>query len=194
MAMTNKGSTMIMSQIAALRALQGHEVQVGWFASDRYPAEKGQTVGIPVAKIARLQEFGGSIEHPGGTAYIPDAIVKNKAVGARFVTKLFPGSFSLTGAHTINIPARPFMRQAYANFQLNAAKLQQKVIGKLINGQLTAQQALNQIGMELENQIVKSIKTGQWTPNAASTIKKKGFDKPLVESGHLWQTVNSKVI
>lgn len=185
---------MVMSHIAALRQLMGHEVQAGWFDSDRYPAEKGATVGISVAKIARLQEFGGSVQHPGGTAYIPDAVVGGKAVGARFVTKVFPGSFNTTGAHAINIPARPFMRLAYTNFQLNAAKMQATVIGKVVNGQITAKQALGQIGMELENQIVKSIKTGNWAPNAPSTIRKKGFDKPLIETAHMWQSVNSKVI
>lgn len=192
-------SRMITNHIAALQALRGRKVEAGWFDSDRYEAEEGQAVGVSVAKIARLQEFGGTVSHPGGTKYITDAIVKGRgtgnyrAAGSRFVTGVFPGSFNITGAHVITIPARPFMRLAWVNFKQNSVKLQHKIAGQLVRGKITVTQGLNQIGMELENQIVKSIKTGPWVANAASTVAKKGFNKPLIDTAHMWKTVNSKV-
>lgn len=182
------GSQLLMSHIAALQALSKHEVQAGWFDSDRYPAVTG-TVGMPVAAVARLNEFGGSIQHPGGTKYV-DIL----GMGTRFMSHSFIGTHQVTAAHTIDIPARPFMRFAYNQFVNNQQKLQDAMIQRVISGQLTPVQAMNQIGMELENQIVKSIKSGHWAPNAASTVSKKGFNKPLIETGHMWQTVNSKVI
>lgn len=94
---------------------------------------------------------------------------------------------------TIIIPARPFMQKAYANFVSNRKKLENGLAKKLIEGKITPEQALAQIGMAMEGCIVESIRDGEWIPNAASTIAKKGFDKPLIDSAHMWQTVNSKV-
>src|ERR1700686_544474 len=116
----------IDKQIAQLKALSGKKVETGWFESDRYQAEDGKTVGRSIASVARLNEFGGEIEHPGGTKYITDAIVKGAAVGSRFVTKEFQGDHSTTGPHNITIPARPFMRLAAAKFQEIRAKVQEK--------------------------------------------------------------------
>jgi phage gpG-like protein len=186
-------SKMIDVHIAALKAAQGKKVEAGWFESARYPAKEGESVGRPIAQVARLLEFGGTIQHPGGTKYIDDAIVGGNAVGARFVKGSFSGSTKVTGPHNIDIPARPFMRLAWKNFSVNASKLQAKIASGIVNRKITAEQGLAQIGMELENQIVKSIRDGGWAPNAPSTVVKKGFDKPLIESSLMWKSVTSKV-
>jgi len=60
---------------------------------------------------ARIQEFGGTINHPGGTAY--------KIVGpgrARFVKNIDAQPWTKrTRAHTITLPPRPYMRPALNN-------------------------------------------------------------------------------
>lgn len=94
---------------------------------------------------------------------------------------------------TIIIPSRPFMPEAYRIFVADRKKLENGLAKKLLEGKITPDQALNQIGMALEGCIVKSIRDGAWEPNAPSTIAKKGFDKPLIDTAHMWQTVNSKV-
>lgn len=59
---------------------------------------------------ARIQEFGGTINHTGGTAYLSFG---GKAV---FVKNMNAKSWMRrTGAHTITLPARPFMRPALNN-------------------------------------------------------------------------------
>jgi hypothetical protein len=184
-------SKMIDKQIAILKATSGKKVEAGWFESNRYPS------GVSVAEIARLNEFGGTIKHPGGTKYITDAIVGGKVnqkfVGSRFVSGDFKGDHSVTGPHVIVIPPRPFMRLASQMFTNDSLRIQMKIAAKLINGKLSPDQAMNQIGIAMEGFIVKSIKDGVWTPNAASTVAKKGFDKPLIETAQMWKTVNSKV-
>ena len=185
-------SKMIDKQIAILRATAGKKVETGWFSSDRYGGE-GEMAGRSVAEVARLNEFGGTIQHPGGTKYITDAVVKQKFVGSRFVKSDFAGEHKITGPSVIVIPARPFMRLAEMNFKADSLKVQMKIASKLIRGSISPAQAMEQIGMEMENYIVDAIKKGDWTPNAASTIAKKGFDKPLIDSSHMWKTVNSKV-
>ncbi|QEG13813.1 hypothetical protein TROPICALSUN_23 [Erwinia phage vB_EamM_TropicalSun] len=93
----------------------------------------------------------------------------------------------------IVIPSRPFMRLAFKNFIEQRRSIEKSLVTKLLSGKITVDQMLNQIGMAMENSIVDSIKNGGWQPNAPSTIAKKGFDMPLIDDGHMWQNVNSKV-
>ncbi|ABL96843.1 hypothetical protein BcepF1.112 [Burkholderia phage BcepF1] len=174
-------------------ALKGKTVQAGWFETDRYPAKEGETIGPLVAKIARQLEFGGVINHPGGTKYIKDAIVDGRYVGTRFVHKSFQGEHEVTKAHQIVIPARPFMRLAWATFNKDKVKIQAQIARQLLDGTINPEQALAQIGLALEGCIVRSIKSGPWAANSPATIRAKGFDKPLIDTAHMWQTVSSKV-
>lgn len=157
------GSSMINQRIEALRAMKGASVEAGWFDTARYKAGKDvpeKMVGVPVAKVARIQEFGASIQR---------------------------------GEHTIIIPARPFMRLAYKNFKEKHAAIQKKLAAKMARGDIDAKAAMKQIGLFMEGCIVDSIKNGGWQPNAPSTVAKKGFDTPLIDSAQMWQSVSSQV-
>lgn len=183
-------SEMIKRHIAALKAMKGRSVQAGWFESAQYEKD-GKT--ISVARIARLQEYGGTIDHPGGTKYITDAIVGGRFVGARFVSRDFQGPHEVTKPHKIVIPPRPFMRLAWSNFYAARSTIQKKIAKQLVRGEIDIDQALAQIGLVLEGCIAKSIRNGGWTPNAPSTVAKKGFNKPLIDSGHMFQSISSIV-
>lgn len=65
------------------------------------------TVGTDV-EYAAIHEFGGTINHPGGTPYI---VTKG---GARWLRKdgNYPANVKFTQPHKITIPARPYMRPA----------------------------------------------------------------------------------
>lgn len=94
---------------------------------------------------------------------------------------------------TATMPARPFMRMAAMQFSRKRTDIQMRISKRLLAGQIDAKQAVAQIGMAMEGEIVDSIKNGKWTPNAPSTIRAKGFDKPLVDTAQMFQTVTSKV-
>jgi hypothetical protein len=155
-----KRSQMIDNHIKAIREAVGSKVEAGWFESDRYGGTKKDSIGAPVAKIARINEFGATITR---------------------------------GEGTIVIPARPFMRGAWMKFKNDRKKIQEKIARQIIERKITGDQAMAQIGLILEGYIVKSIKDGGWQGNADPTIKKKRFDKPLIDTGHMWKTVTSKV-
>jgi hypothetical protein len=147
-----------------LKELNGYTVEAGWFESARYKAGKRvnpRMVGVPVARIARINEFGASIKR---------------------------------GDKTITIPARPFMRMAVGKFKTARIEKQAKIVRQMLSGKIKPEQALAQIGLVMEGCIVDSIKNGGWPGNAKSTIAKKGFDKPLIDSGQMWQAVTSKVV
>jgi len=54
-------------------------------------------------------------------------------------------------------------------------------------------QVMGLIGVHMQEQIVQSINTWSDPPNSAYTIAKKGFDKPLVETGVLMRSIKSEV-
>lgn len=85
------------------------------------------------------------------------------------------------------------MRKAAMQFAQKRSSIQAKIARKLINGEITPEQALKQIGGAMEGEIIDSIKNGGWQKNADSTIKAKGFDKPLIDTATMFKTVTSKV-
>lgn len=85
------------------------------------------------------------------------------------------------------------MRLAAIKFSQERTDIQAKIGKKVIEGKITPDKALAQIGMAMEAKIVDSIKNGNWPPNAESTEKAKGFNTPLIDTGQMLQQVASKV-
>ena len=73
------------------------------------------------APYAAIQEFGGVINHPGGTPYF----VGDSGV-AYFVSKDSPGAdkMAVTKAHQITLPARPYMAPA---LQKNKKRIAERI-------------------------------------------------------------------
>jgi hypothetical protein len=148
-------SEALAAQIAQLKKLDGLQTEAGWFETARYqagPKVNPKMVGMPVATIARFNEFG-----------------------------------------TKRAPARPFMRLAYKDFLASKGALQKKVARQMMTKGVDAEKAMKQIGLFMEGCIVNAIKNGGWVPNAPSTVAKKGFDTPLIDTAQMWQSVASKV-
>lgn len=96
---------------------------------------------------------------------------------------------------TRNIPARPFFRTALIYGEgrekvLNYAKDQ---ILEITEGR-NHMQILNSIGLYCKGRVVSSIKYGGWTPNAPSTIKRKGNKPPLIDSSKMISSVEFEVL
>jgi phage gpG-like protein len=81
------------------------------------------------APYAKIHEFGGTINHPGGTAYF---MRDGKPV---FVGKKASAAFMhlpTTDPHDIPIPARPYMRPARDKKEHEIRKLLTQELGKLV--------------------------------------------------------------
>lgn len=97
---------------------------------------------------------------------------------------------------TVNIPARPFFREALIfdegkekvlNFATNEIK-------EILTGE-RAENVLNKIGLFCKGRVVLSIRRGNWTPNASRTSILKGMNKPvLVDTGKMIDSVMFEVI
>lgn len=166
-------------------------VNVGFLEGATYPESEG---GLPVAAVAVIQEYGGTINVPEHMATINRNVnasgdFKN---GGKFV-KAEKANFQtqhLVPAHTITIPARPFFRRMIA---ANKADWGTQ-LGKIIKAaDYDAATALGRMGENIKGQLQQSIRDTKDPGNAKSTIAQKGFDDPLVKSGHMLSSVDWEV-
>ena len=91
---------------------------------------------------------------------------------------------------TSSTPSRPFMRDSVDD---NADKISSFCKSKLkaiASGKKTAGEVLKEIGVMQVGLVQQTIREGDFAPNAPSTIKKKGSDKPLIDSGQMRQSVH----
>lgn len=106
----------------AIRRLRGQSLNVDrgrlWqsFQTGRWVSDDGRRgkVGSNV-EYARIHEFGGTIRHPGGTAYVRDDRSRGRwGLPLVFIDNETAAGFNFprTRAHSIVIPARPYLRPA----------------------------------------------------------------------------------
>ena len=90
---------------------------------------------------------------------------------------------------TSTIPARPFMKQSFENHEDELRAACERVNAALASGR-SVEQALDALGVAIKGLVQTEIVEGGFTENASSTIKKKGSDKPLIDTGTMRQSVN----
>lgn len=111
--------------------------------------------------------------------------------GARIpVTKKMKGFFAYKfgiqlKTKMIRIPARPFQRRTFDNNQGMIQKMINMFYGKVIDGKLSAKQALSQLGEWYRGLTIVAVRSGGFAPNAPLTIKQKKSSRPLVDSGEM---------
>ena len=163
-------------------------LKVGFLENATYPD------GTLVAMVAMIQEFGATIDRAAGqiTVY---RMVNKKGTGflrkGRFVSKS-KANFSSThdhDAYTITIPPRPFFRTMIANNKDSWAPTAAGLLAKGIEPYVV----LQMMGELLAGQLRASIIAMKSPPNAPSTIRKKGFDDPLIDTGHMLNSVDFEI-
>lgn len=90
---------------------------------------------------------------------------------------------------TKNSPSRPFLRQSVDD-NLGLINYYCKKLVKDFKNGAPADYLLNSCGKFGKKLIQEKIKSGNFSPNAPSTIKKKGSNKPLIDTGHMRNSVN----
>lgn len=178
-----------------MKELDGAFVKVGFPAGGQVgePSKKGSgskpySDMSEVARIAVWNEFGAKIEHKGGTSY------RSMSIQGRIITRFIKNSMAniydkKTGAHTIIIPARPFFRAAIDTNRDKVRDFQDRLSMDVMVGALKPKQALESLGLFMEDKIKKSLTTGAWAPNAKSTRDRKGSSRPLIDTGQMRNSV-----
>ena len=87
------------------------------------------------------------------------------------------------------IPERSFIRTAIDKNEHKINNLSDGLALKILDGSVTVRGALDLIGLKVTGMIQEQITDGDYVPLSPATIKKKGNDKPLIDTGHMWQSV-----
>lgn len=91
---------------------------------------------------------------------------------------------------TATIPPRPFFRNTIAEHKDEWPKQAAEMLEA--NGG-DVRQTLELMGDGVKGQIVETIQDFREPPNAAATVKQKGSDKPLIDTGTLWRSIDYEV-
>ena len=153
---------------------------------------KGKKLFEELNKLAGLQvQVGFTVDKKGydenhssvDAADYPDGpSVAEIAAWNEFGTKNADGSQ--------RIPPRPFMRQSVEKYESQIQKMVALQLEAMAKGEATADQAMRNIGALQVGLIQHEIRDGGFTPNAESTIKQKGSAQPLIDEGHMRQSVH----
>lgn len=140
--------------------------------------------------IAAANEFGATIHHPGGTPYGYNTKKDAEAGKVQFLKK--GAGFLVLGEtkpHIITIPARPYIRSTVDENEQVYAQVVETLSKQMLDGVIGKHKALGLLGQKVEADIKRKIITLRTPPNAKSTIRKKGSDNPLVDTGLLGNSV-----
>jgi len=91
------------------------------------------------------------------------------------------------------IPERSFIRAGLEEKQSHLEGEFADQAAKIFAAGASPTQVLNLLGLEATGIIQEKIVSGPFTPDAPETIKRKGSDKPLIDTGHLRQSIRHKL-
>lgn len=168
---------------------QPAEARIGFLEDARYPD------GTSVAYIAAINEFGGEWWVPERDVTVYRKINERTGdflKGGRFVKKA-KSNFATTHkakGHMHRQPPRPFFRRMIADKKDGWGPQ----LGKLLKrDDYNAVKSLWQMAAKIEGDLQSSIKNFVDPALARSTVRKKGFEKPLIDKGIMWQSTGHEV-
>lgn len=182
----SKAGKVLLNQLKAMDQLT---VDVGWFAGSRYPD------GTPVAQIASIMEYGATIKKEARTTTIYRSTDEsgNLLNGGKFVKREKANLVTqhTVPAHTVVIPARPFMRRTAAEQAKAMRQGMEKGMQAASVGKRTPEEVMQTLGDYFAGQVQTTIVNGDFVGNAKSTIRAKGFDAPLRHSSLMSKSIEA---
>lgn len=163
-------------------------LRVGFLEGFNYPD------GTPVAYVAAINEFGATVEVASHHQTIYRKITRDGrwSDNAKFQKASAENVVATdheVAAHSITIPSRPFFRTMIAE----NANGWGSILAAQIAGGTSVDGAMQELGKIMIDQLQSSIRAMQDPPNAKSTVRKKGFNNPLIDTGMMLKSVSSEV-
>ena len=93
---------------------------------------------------------------------------------------------------TASIPAKPFLERSFQDHRDRLEAVCDAALQALNQGG-TAEASLDRVGQGCVEVIRREIDGGGFGSNAWSTIRAKGFDRPLIETGYLRSSVDYRI-
>lgn len=191
----------VMRQIKILNSFQ---VAIGFFGESN----------SRLLTIVKANEYGADIRPKKQWLAIPTKEVPLDADGIAKSAKEIDGLFrpkdknvlcKMKGgkpviyyylAKHVKIPARPFIRTALADNKAKYERMVDTGLDKIMNGEMTAKQLLNRLGLVCVSDIQRSAIKWTKPPNADLTVKlkKKQSNDPLIDTGKMIAECTYKII
>lgn len=169
---TESDNKSIKSLDDVITRLSKLEVRIGYQqGKDPYPDEKNAP---DVMDVAITNELGSEV----AADYVSEAMARE-----------FGNS---------EIPARPFMKQTVDNHVDEIDETCQGFLDELMGvaqsgknaSDADVQKAMNGIGSFMVALMQEEIVNGDFEPNSPVTVERKGSDKPLIDTGHMRQSIH----
>ncbi|MDP8078339.1 hypothetical protein [Phocoenobacter skyensis] len=91
---------------------------------------------------------------------------------------------------TNKAPPRAFLRQTEQKVKAKLPQVQAKLLKRLQAGQITVDDMANELGLWYVRQIQNEILSGNFIPNTPSTLARKKGNRPLIDTGHLLNSID----
>lgn len=93
---------------------------------------------------------------------------------------------------TATAPERSFLRATIDENRKELIRDTNKLLGQVSTGKIKAKDALDKLGLKIQELIKRTILEMNDPPNAPSVAERKGFNNPLVDSRQLWRSIAYK--
>ncbi|WP_212376950.1 hypothetical protein [Acetobacter persici] len=148
--------------------------------------------GTPVASIAAVQEFGAVVQGRGGhpivippRPFLRQTIARCRNAWVRQLADALRVSLrTRAGTSSGGAGATQSSSESLQNFN---------TFLRTLTARASTSQALTAVGHSMQADITDTIRQTHTPPNAPSTVRHKGFDNPLVETGTLQNSVSFQV-
>lgn len=163
----------------ASKLSSGGSVKVGFLSGATYPAKAKTDKG---KKALRKQYTKRGLKNQIG----PVKVKKSESV----TSVALVATIMEFGSPTNKIPPRPYFRNMIAK---ESPTWGEKIGRNLVANNYDVKVSLGQIGAKIESQLRQSIIETNSPPLRPATIERKGFDKPLIDTGHMINSIGSEV-
>ncbi|MDR2484262.1 MAG: hypothetical protein LBD55_02570 [Treponema sp.] len=92
------------------------------------------------------------------------------------------------------IPPRPFIRGWVENNSEQIKATQERLFKRVSAGKMDAETAIKRLGEFARSGIKRYIREGNFTPNADTTIERKGSSQPLIDTGAMRNSVSYEIV
>lgn len=93
----------------------------------------------------------------------------------------------------LGVPERSFIRAWFDSHAAQNNRAIAAILKQVYKGKISLEQGLERLGLFFVGSMQKRISDGIEPPNAASTIKRKGSSKPLIDTGQLRSSITYQI-
>lgn len=91
------------------------------------------------------------------------------------------------------VPGWNYNQKAFEQFNPMAARYFKEGVARIINGSFDITAMANKIGIEASTRYKSMIERIKSPPNSPVTIARKGFNNPMIETGHFKNNIAAKI-